>query len=122
MNDDFFQICAKSCAQSLMTKQYVSSCPQTKTAWDEAAARKNCSAVKQSCTSPDNFVYHCLANSYQNKLIEVCGVRTPITFRKSFFMYFLSIICVYRMKLVFLGVFKVTCIHLNNHAFRKIKH
>ncbi|XP_052711598.1 uncharacterized protein LOC128185929 isoform X2 [Crassostrea angulata] len=73
-------ICAKSCAQSLMTKQYVSSCPQTKTAWDEAAARKNCSAVKQSCTSPDNFVYHCLANSYQNKLIEVCGVRTPITF------------------------------------------
>lgn len=73
-------ICAKSCAQSLMTKQYVSSCPQTKTAWDEAAARKNCSAVKQSCTSPDNFVYHCLANSYQSKLIEVCGVRTPITF------------------------------------------
>lgn len=73
-------ICAKSCAQSLMTKQYVSSCPLTKTAWDEAAARKNCSAVKQSCTSPDNFVYHCLANSYQSKLIEVCGVRTPITF------------------------------------------
>lgn len=73
-------ICAKSCAQSLMTKQYVLSCPQTKTAWDEAAARKNCSTVKQSCTSTDNFVYHCLANSYQNKLIEVCGVRTPITF------------------------------------------
>lgn len=96
MNDDFFfQICAKSCAQSLMTKQYVSSCPQTKTAWDEAAARKNCSAVKQSCTSPDNFVYHCLANSYQNKLIEVCGVRTPITFRKSFFhVFFIDHLCV----------------------------
>lgn len=73
-------ICAKSCPQSLMTKQYVPYCPQTKAAWDEAAVRKNCSAVKQSCTSPDNFVYHCLVNSYQNKLIEVCGVRTPITF------------------------------------------
>nr|XP_022290817.1 uncharacterized protein LOC111102402 [Crassostrea virginica] len=73
-------VSAQSCPESLATKRYVKSCPMSKSAWNAAAEVMNCSAVKQSCASLDKFVYHCLPNSYQNRLIEVCAIPTPITF------------------------------------------
>ncbi|XP_078329502.1 uncharacterized protein LOC111103649 isoform X3 [Crassostrea virginica] len=73
-------VLAQSCPESLATKRYVKSCPMSKSAWNAAAEVMNCSAVKQSCASREEFVYHCLPNSYQNRLIEVCAIPTPITF------------------------------------------
>ncbi|XP_062601135.1 uncharacterized protein LOC134262816 isoform X2 [Saccostrea cucullata] len=68
------------CSASPGTVVYVPSCPTIKDEWDKAAHKKNCSAVKQNCTTADNFVYHCLANPFQDLLIEVCSEPAIISF------------------------------------------
>ncbi|XP_056016932.1 uncharacterized protein LOC130053600 [Ostrea edulis] len=77
---NLIDVVGRSCPASLDTKVYVSSCPTNKMDWDDAARKKNCSAVQQDCTAPANFQYHCLANSFQTKLIEICGIPIDITF------------------------------------------
>ena len=65
----------KSCLQSLKSKTVVERCPSSKDEWDRAAQKKNCEslALRQTCTTPDNFKYHCVINSYRNETVEVCA-------------------------------------------------
>lgn len=69
-----------SCLASSATIHYVHSCPTSKEAWDAAAQRKNCSAAEHNCTTTNSFVYHCLPNSAQDKLLEVCSSPEVIAF------------------------------------------
>lgn len=66
----------------------VGSCPTSKTDWDNAARKKNCSGVhvtsKQNCSIADKFVYHCVINGYRNETLEVCA-PTKIIFGKVLF-------------------------------------
>ncbi|XP_062587080.1 uncharacterized protein LOC134248695 isoform X2 [Saccostrea cucullata] len=64
---------SRNCPQSNMTFQYVKSCPRTREDWINAAARKNCSGVKQDCVKSEKFQYHCVINSQMNSIIEVCA-------------------------------------------------
>ncbi|XP_062566141.1 uncharacterized protein LOC134228505 [Saccostrea cucullata] len=63
------------CEYSLVTVEYVSSCPSNKVEAAQSASRKNCEhhAKLQTCTNPNNFKYHCLINAEGNKNIEVCA-------------------------------------------------
>ncbi|XP_062600774.1 heat shock 70 kDa protein 12A-like isoform X2 [Saccostrea cucullata] len=68
----------KSCPESTNTIKYVPSCPTTEEDWNLRAKAKNCSSVKQKCTSAKDFVYHCVINSYANSTIEVCAPSVSI--------------------------------------------
>lgn len=50
-------------------------CPTTKQEWETAAKRKNCDkiATQQTCSDPEDFVYHCVINGFQNETLEVCA-------------------------------------------------
>ena len=65
----------QACLQSLKSKTAVERCPSSKDEWDSAAQKKNCEnlALRQTCTTPDNFKYHCVINSYRNETVEVCA-------------------------------------------------
>lgn len=66
---------AKYCQEAVDSVKTVQSCPTSKTEWDAAARRKNCSSIasKQSCSLVDKFVYHCVINGYRNVTLEVCA-------------------------------------------------
>lgn len=66
------------CEASRATLEYVNRCPKDETEWKKAASEKDCSAVRQNCTSSDNFVYHCLINAWENATVEVCATRVHI--------------------------------------------
>lgn len=66
------------CEASRATLEYVDRCPKDETEWQKAASKKDCSAVRQNCTSSDNFVYHCLINAWENATVEVCATRVLI--------------------------------------------
>lgn len=53
----------------------VAYCPSTKEEWENAANIKNCNltAVQQTCSDADKFVYHCVINGFQNETLEVCA-------------------------------------------------
>lgn len=63
------------CQEAVDSVTIVGSCPTTKTEWDAAARRKNCSRIasSQKCSSVDQFVYHCVINGYRNVTLEVCA-------------------------------------------------
>lgn len=63
------------CKEAVQSVEKVSSCPTSKEEWDKAASRKNCreKALKQNCTIPEKFVYHCVINGYGNATLEVCA-------------------------------------------------
>lgn len=63
------------CKEAVQSVEKVSSCPTSKEQWDNAARRKNCweKALKQKCTIPKKFVYHCVINGYGNATLEVCA-------------------------------------------------
>ncbi|XP_065927702.1 uncharacterized protein [Magallana gigas] len=65
----------KYCHEAVASVKIVSSCPESKEAWDIAAHRKNCSrmAAGQTCTTADKFQYHCVINGFRNKFVEVCA-------------------------------------------------
>lgn len=58
----------------------VSSCPTSKEKWDLAASKKHCEthAIRQNCTRPLNYVYHCVINQYRNETLEVCAKQRII--------------------------------------------
>lgn len=58
------------CNLSTSTIEIVEQCPTDKQTYVEAAARKNCAAIDNSC---DSFVYHCVFNVWRNATLEVCA-------------------------------------------------
>lgn len=63
------------CKEAVETVEKVSSCPTSKEQWDKAASKKKCweKALKQNCSVPEKFVYHCVINGYANATLEVCA-------------------------------------------------
>lgn len=75
------------CEEAVKSVKIVTSCPTSKTEWDIAAFRKNCSGIasRQNCVEKKGkFQYHCVINGMRNKLVEVCA-PTRIIFGISFF-------------------------------------
>lgn len=68
------------CPEAVASAEIVSSCPDSKEAWDIAALRKNCSgmAAQQKCTTVEKFKYHCVINGFRNKFVEVCAPKRII--------------------------------------------
>ncbi|XP_078316799.1 uncharacterized protein LOC144620340 [Crassostrea virginica] len=67
-----------TCESSRTTLEYVDQCPETKSEWDKAAAKKDCMSIRQNCSSSDQFVFHCLINPWENATVEVCALRVNI--------------------------------------------
>lgn len=63
------------CKEAVESVEKVSSCPTSKEQWAKAASRKKCweKALKQTCSAPEKFVYHCVINGYGNSTLEVCA-------------------------------------------------
>lgn len=63
------------CQEAVNSVENVEFCPTSKTEWDRAATKKNCSRIapQQNCVSAEKFKYHCVINGYRNKLVEVCA-------------------------------------------------
>lgn len=63
------------CQEAVKSVENVEFCPTSKTEWDRAATKKNCSRIapQQNCVSAEKFKYHCVINGYRNKLVEVCA-------------------------------------------------
>lgn len=63
------------CQQAVDSVKIVPSCPTSKKEWDKAAQEKNCIriAFMQSCSSVEQFEYHCVMNGYRNETLEVCA-------------------------------------------------
>lgn len=68
------------CAESIKSIVTVSSCPTSKEKWNLAASKKHCEthALRQNCTHPTNYVYHCVINQYENEILEVCAQKRII--------------------------------------------
>lgn len=67
-----------SCDETKKTVEIVDDCPYSAEKWNEAAAKKNCSANANQCDEPENFVYHCVINAYANQTLEVCAYAQNI--------------------------------------------
>lgn len=65
----------KMCPESIPTVSIVNRCPANATDWVSAAKRKSCQDLGQlqSCTTTDDFVYHCVLNKDATMLLEVCA-------------------------------------------------
>nr|XP_034335748.1 uncharacterized protein LOC105348129 [Crassostrea gigas] len=63
------------CKEAVESVETVSSCPTSKEQWDKASSRKKCweTALEQTCSDPQKFVYHCVINGYGNATLEVCA-------------------------------------------------
>nr|XP_022288226.1 uncharacterized protein LOC111100543 isoform X2 [Crassostrea virginica] len=59
------------CNDSVQTVQRVSKCPTNLTAYETAAAKKNCSALAP--TECESFQYHCVLSEDLKYLVEVCA-------------------------------------------------
>lgn len=53
------------------TAKIVKSCPTTEKEWNKTAAMKNCSAYANMCKR--TYMYHCLPETHNNELVEVCA-------------------------------------------------
>lgn len=65
----------QQCLVSLLTVQTVTSCPTNTAELAQARKRKQCQhlSIIQNCTTPGNFQYHCVLNTYENETVEVCA-------------------------------------------------
>lgn len=65
----------QQCLVSLPTVQTVTSCPTNTAELSQARKRKQCIhlSIIQNCTTPGNFQYHCVLNTYENETVEVCA-------------------------------------------------
>lgn len=76
------------CEEAVNSVESVASCPTSKTEWDIAALKKNCSRIasRQNCINViEKFQYHCVINGLRNKLVEVCA-PTRIIFGIFYFL------------------------------------
>lgn len=78
------------CPEPIATVHYVNSCPQSAEKWAEAAERLNCHSISTKCTT---FVYHCVMDPYQTRLIEVCAPKKLILGNKGFFYFLFKNTC-----------------------------
>lgn len=62
------------------TTQFVTCCPNNNIEWKERVAMKNCAAYANMCNG--TYEYHCLIDTYMNKLVEVCAEPKIIHFGK----------------------------------------
>lgn len=74
----------EDCQATVNDVKIVTSCPKSKEEWDIAALKKNCSkltavAKTKNCTIKEKQPeYHCVFNSFRNKLLEVCADKRII--------------------------------------------
>lgn len=82
---------------SLPTVQTVPSCPTNKAELSQARKQKQCIylAIIQKCTTPENFQYHCVLNTYENETVEVCA---PIILSQGTLRYKMHVS--YRIKMI----------------------
>eukprot|EP00105_Crassostrea_gigas_P033802 XP_019917950.1 PREDICTED: uncharacterized protein LOC105348391 [Crassostrea gigas] len=68
------------CRDAVASAALVASCPTSKTEWDTAARRKNCSRIAsyQNCSTEEKFQYHCVINGFRNETLEVCAPSRTI--------------------------------------------
>lgn len=104
------QLCrGRYCQEAVNSVKIVDSCPTSKTEWDEAARRKNCSKIAstQTCSPVDQFVYHCVINGYRNETLEVCAssrtILGKLSFKKKIFSIFIR------------GLFTLKCLSSKNY-------
>lgn len=48
-------------------------CPGGEEQWREAAKRKDCANFAYNLSKPEEFLYHCVINSYLNQTVELCA-------------------------------------------------
>lgn len=68
----------EKCRKNFHSLEFVTSCPTTKSEFNIAARRKNCTklhfAAKKICMSHKKpYVYHCVINEFRNHTVEVCA-------------------------------------------------
>lgn len=68
-----------SCEDSKLTVEIVKECPNSEKEWKKAAARKNCEEYARRCDQRNDFVYHCVINTYVNETLEVCAYKQYIS-------------------------------------------
>lgn len=74
----------KDCPIPVYKVEVVASCPKSKEEWDTAASKKKCNKIaaeakENNCTIDEiNPTYHCVINSFRNKLLEVCADENTI--------------------------------------------
>lgn len=75
------------CSLSMATLHPVPSCPDTEQKLKEAVQKKRCEnlANVQNCTTPKDFTYHCVLNSWKTGTVEVCASRILSQGKFSFF-------------------------------------
>jgi hypothetical protein len=66
------------CKESLSTLTVNTKCPKDGESFEKRKMTLNCESVRQNCTKPANFQYHCLLNEYANQSVEVCAIATNI--------------------------------------------
>ncbi|XP_062587057.1 uncharacterized protein LOC134248677 [Saccostrea cucullata] len=69
---------ADLCDASRRTVVSVNKCPENEIEWMEAAKRKNCTSLAESCSEPERIVYHCVLNPFVNETLEVCVIGRNI--------------------------------------------
>ncbi|XP_078317002.1 uncharacterized protein LOC144620394 [Crassostrea virginica] len=65
------------CSLSMAAIQPIPSCPDTEQKLKEAVQKKRCDKLAnvQNCTTPKDFTYHCVLNSWKTGTVEVCAPR-----------------------------------------------
>lgn len=68
-------ISCKGCNWSQLSLTTATSCPQNENEQQRRAETKNCEslALKQNCTDPAKFKYHCVPDELQSTFVEVCA-------------------------------------------------
>ncbi|XP_056016810.1 uncharacterized protein LOC130053510 [Ostrea edulis] len=63
------------CQEAVNTIKQVPSCPITQQDRENAAKEKDCEKYShhQNCSKATDFMYHCVINENENKLLEVCA-------------------------------------------------
>lgn len=93
------------CSLSMATLQPVPSCPDTEQKLKEAVQKKRCEKLAnvQNCTTPKDFTYHCVLNTWKTGTVEVCAPRILSQgkfsfFRRNILFYFFLLFSLYVCK------------------------
>lgn len=72
---------AQYCSWSARTVSFVNVCPSDEESTQRQIQVKQCVALslRQNCTMPAKFKYHCLSSNIPGKLVEVCTTETEIS-------------------------------------------
>lgn len=56
----------------------VGNCPDSKEKWRAAVEKKKCPSFALKLSKPEEFMYHCVINSYLNQTVELCAQQKII--------------------------------------------